>query len=791
MTGPDLGRGRWGSLAMAAAVVAITLGTVTMVVFNASQLRTVTVDVQTTRVQSINVSNTDRECLLLLQLVSDLGETSTTQQIDTQRGVMLRQLAVSVASFAPDSAQRRELAGVRTELVNFPWDKIGAREAHRLRLSALELVSRSELRINTLRTDQEKYFYSATSGALDANQRSQVGLSILVAVVLGLGILGVAVVTRRSRSDIARAYEELKSEVGERRAAEEALRKSEGRFRSLVQRASDLTVVTDAAGVVTYVSPSVELLLGFRPADLLDRPLLEHVVADEQEEILAALAVLLEEPGRVHTVELRLHTADGRVRLVESVCQNLISDADVGGVVWNGRDVTDRRALEDRLSHQASHDPLTGLPNRTLLITRLEMALDGRSHRPGGLAAILIDLDGFKNVNDSLGHGAGDELLRAVAQRLLGCLRKGDTAARLGGDEFAVLAVVESVEQAAVAGQRILDVLHRPFNVDGQEVRISASLGITQHAGFGTGEELLRDADIAMYVAKNTGKGRLEIFDPVMRARAAHRLSLQQDLARAVELGEIEVYFQPVVDLRTFGPRSLEALARWRRPDGSLMLAGQFVPIAEESGAIVEIGREVLRQACVAVRIWRDQVPGCGHLAIAVNVSLRQLLSGLLFDQVAEVLRETSLPRKTLILEITESAELANLDHNVTAELDRLRELGVRISVDDFGSGYSSVGFLNDLAADALKIDQSLLDFDTQRRGSMVTAIAELGRTLGLTVVVEGVETAEHLRRAADAQCDAAQGYHISEPLPFDAVAGFLAAWPEQRLRNLDRAPTG
>ena len=210
-----------------------------------------------------------------------------------------------------------------------------------------------------------------------------------------------------------------------------------------------------------------------------------------------------------------------------------------------------------------------------------------------------------------------------------------------------------------------------------------------------------------------------------------------------------------------------------------------------ETSPAAAAGREVLRQACVAVRIWRDQVPGCGHLAIAVNVSLRQLLSGLLFDQVAEVLRETSLPRKTLILEITESAELADLDHNVTAELDRLRELGVRISVDDFGSGYSSVGFLNDLAADALKIDQSLLDFDTQRRGSMVTAIAELGRTLGLTVVVEGVETAEHLRRAADAQCDAAQGYQISEQLPFDAVAGFLAAWPEQRLRILDRAPTG
>ena len=291
--------------------------------------------------------------------------------------------------------------------------------------------------------------------------------------------------------------------------------------------------------------------------------------------------------------------------------------------MWNGRDVTDRRALEERLSHQASHDPLTGLPNRTLLINRLESAMDAAPHRSTGPAVILIDLDGFKNVNDSLGHAAGDELLRAAAQRLLGCLRKGDIAARLGGDEFAVLANVERVDQAAVAGQRILDVLYAPFNLTGQEVRISASLGIAQYSGYSTAEELLRDADIAMYVAKNTGKGRLEIFEPGMRTRAAHRLSMQQDLARAVDLGEIEVHFQPVVDLKTFRPRSLEALARWRRPDGSLMSAGQFVPIAEESGAIVEIGREVLRRACDAARIWREQIPGCGHLAIAVNVSLR------------------------------------------------------------------------------------------------------------------------------------------------------------------------
>jgi diguanylate cyclase (GGDEF)-like protein len=403
---------------------------------------------------------------------------------------------------------------------------------------------------------------------------------------------------------------------------------------------------------------------------------------------------------------------------------------------------------------------------------------------------ILVDLDGFKSVNDTLGHAAGDELLRTAAQRLRGCVRTGDTAARLGGDEFAVVATVERPDQAVVAGQRIVDVMRQPFILATQEVRISASIGVAHDSGRGSAEELLRDADIAMYVAKNTGKGRLEVFEPGMRVRAARRISMQQDLARAVDLGEIEVYFQPIIDLKTFRPRSLEALARWRRPDGSLIPAGVFVPIAEESGAIIEIGRRVLHRACRAVRLWRDQVPECGHLAIAVNVSVQQVLSGQLVEHVAEALRETGLPPAMLVLEITEGGELQDSER-VVAELERLRALGVRISVDDFGSGYSSLGFLMGLDADALKIDHSLLDFDTHRHGSMVNAVAELGRTLGLTVVVEGVETAEHLRRALEAQCDAAQGFHISRPLPFDEVAGFLAGWPEPRSLSPDPAPAG
>jgi diguanylate cyclase (GGDEF)-like protein/PAS domain S-box-containing protein len=331
----------------------------------------------------------------------------------------------------------------------------------------------AERRINAVRVEQEKQFYLATTAALEGSRRSQLGLSALVGLVLALGVAGVTLVTSRSRSRIARAYDALKGEVGERRAAEDALRASEGRFRSLVQRASDLTVVTDATGIVHYVSPAAETLLGHRPEDLLDLPLLVHVEPDQRAGVGQAIAFLAEQPGLVHTIELRLCTRDGRVRTVEAVCQNLLADTDVAGLVWNGRDVTDRRALEVELTHQARHDPLTGLANRVLLLDRLR----GASAAGTTVAVIVIDLDGFKNVNDTLGHPAGDELLRSAAQRLLGCVRPEDTTARLGGDEFAVL-TDGGPEVAQTVGRRIVEALRRPFGVAGTRcgsARASAS----------------------------------------------------------------------------------------------------------------------------------------------------------------------------------------------------------------------------------------------------------------------------------------------------------------------------
>jgi diguanylate cyclase (GGDEF)-like protein/PAS domain S-box-containing protein len=759
-----------------AVVVLVILVTVGMIGLYSVLLDRMSKDVEQAQARSANLANADRETLQLLQAVTQLPDTDP-DAVALHRGLAIRQIVISVASFTTGDPQITELENVRSRLAAFPWDRLAQTRGTDpdLRLDAMDLVRDCEERINALRSKQEQRFYAVTTASLAANQRGQLALATLVTLVLGLGTAWITVVLRRSRGDVARALDALKSEVEERRLAEQALRASEGRFRSLVQRASDLTIVTDDQGVVTYVSPAVEVLVGYRPEDVLDLPLLVHVEPDERADVATAITLLAESPGTVRTIELRLRTRDGRVRAVETVCRNLLDDPDVGGLVWNGRDVTERRALESELTHRAHHDPLTGLPNRPVLLERLDEVLTTSDTLRARVAVAVLDMDGFKNVNDTLGHPAGDELLRAAAQRLLGCIRDGDLAARLGGDEFAAVIVDVGREQALTIARRMVAALLEPFTVSGHQVTVGASIGVVHGADVGRGDDLLRDADIAMYVAKKTGKGRVSMFEPDMRIKASHRTRLQQELARAVERHEIEVAYQPIIDLHTQRPTVLEALARWRRPGKPPVPADVFIALAEESGAINKIGPEVLRQACFAAQGWRH-LPGYADLGIAVNVSVHQILAGQLVDEVVEVLRDSGLPAERLTLEITESAALGDSDR-VAEEFARLQAMGVQIAVDDFGAGYSSLGLLTSLDVDSLKIDRSLLDFDTTRRGSLVMAIAELGHTLGLRVVAEGVETPGHLHRAREACCDAVQGFHLSRPLDGSAVAGFLATW--------------
>jgi diguanylate cyclase (GGDEF)-like protein len=436
-------------------------------------------------------------------------------------------------------------------------------------------------------------------------------------------------------------------------------------------------------------------------------------------------------------------------------------------------EVSERRILQNQLSHQAFHDALTGLPNRALFIRRLAESMQVTGESTGPPSAVLIDLDGFKNVNDTLGHGAGDELLQRIAERLRGCTRVGDTVARLGGDEFAIVVPAESGNDALAVSQRLIDALRTPIRVAGQEISINASIGIAEFDGQSGPDDLLADADIAMYAAKKAGKARYEVFRRGMRDQTLQRARLEQQLVRAVELAEIEVFYQPIIDLGTDRVIALEALARWRHPTDGLISPAVFIPVAEESGLIREIGRDVLRQACRTVQHWRQSIPGSEHLSVTVNLSVRQLLSGTFSDHLREALRESGLPSSSLTLEITESMLLDDSD-TVGAELALIKDLGVRLAMDDFGAGYSSIALLLRLQVNVLKIDKTFLDLDNRNRGTLIRAVTELGHTLGLTVVAEGVETIEQLAHVRAASCDAAQGFLLSRPMPVTVACQYL-----------------
>ncbi len=733
-------------------------------------------DVAVAQQRATNLSNSQREALRLLQDLTALGPASDLDVVTLRRGLLERQLQIVLGTFPAGSQERSELVDIRSGLTDFPWAGLGDPTGFTTtRSTAMGLVSEIEVRLKQLYDPQENFFYQATLDSLTAKQTSQRALEGLVALVVLLCVYWVFALKRRGRNDMSRAYNILVEQMAERRSAEQALRISEGRFRSLVQRASDLTAVTDTAGTIDYLSPASEQILGSAPAALTGRSLLDSMHPEDRQRALGMLAALVEEPAEARTVELRVTAPDGRVRMLEAVCSNRLADPAVAGIVWNCRDVTDRRALQDQLSHQASHDMLTGLPNRTLLMRRLAESVQRATDTDRSVAAVLIDIDGFKTVNDTLGHAAGDELLQRVAERLRGCILEGDTVARLGGDEFAIVLPTGTGEHAAAVSRRVITALRRPISAAGQEMRIGVSIGIAQLAGQCSAEELLSDADIAMYAAKKGGKGRYQVFTQEMRDRTVERTRIERDLAQAVARGRIEVYYQPIVDLATDRIAGFEALARWRRTDGELVPPLVFIPIAEESGLIGEIGAEVLRQACETVQGWRLTVPGYEHLAVAVNVSGWQILTPDYSLQVAETLAASGLPAGALTLEITESMLLEDSEA-LANELGRIRQLNVRLAMDDFGAGYSSLSSLLRYPVDTLKVDRLFLGTDALGEGSLVRAVAELGHALGLTVVAEGVETADQLAIVRGAKCDYMQGYLVSEPLSA-ADAGLFLEW--------------
>ena len=590
--------------------------------------------------------------------------------------------------------------------------------------------------------------------------------------------------------ELARHVGSQLARVAERRQAEEALRASEERVRRVIDTAGEAFIGMDDIGLVTEWNRQAQATFGWARDEVIGQPVADLIIPEDLRSAHQDGRRRFLETGESSILDRRfelraLHREGWEFPIELSVWATRIG-ASYGFNAFV-RDISERKRLEAELIRQALHDPLTGLPNRTLLLDRLAHALvrGDRSHAP--LSVLFLDLDRFKTVNDSLGHTAGDRLLVAVGHRLAGSVRPSDTVARLGGDEFAVLLEEAGADDAVGIAQRLGEALDSPFLVDGHEVFARASVGVaTGEPGKHTADELLRNADLAMYIAKAQGRERYALFESGMHAAMVGRLELEADLRRALAAGEFFLLYQPVVRLADTSVVGMEALVRWRRAGREVVSPAAFIPVAEETGMIVEIGRWVLGEACRQAAMWQAEQGLHRALHLSVNLSARQLQDPDLLSDVKQILEVSGLDPVCLVIEITESLLMSEPDVAIE-KLGSLKELGVRVAIDDFGTGYSSLSYLRRFPVDILKIDRSFVA--AMGRGpedaALSHAIVKLGDTLGLRVVAEGIETAEQLSELRALACAYGQGYLFAPPLPVDDMAAIIHA-PRRMAALLD-----
>jgi diguanylate cyclase (GGDEF)-like protein/PAS domain S-box-containing protein len=581
-----------------------------------------------------------------------------------------------------------------------------------------------------------------------------------------------------------RLFTAIIRDVTRRRLAEAALRESDRRFRDVVEQSPE-AMVLHSDGRVLYANPATASLIGIPAASALTgRPFADLVQSESASGMQDGTAATV---GGFRSAEGRMWHSDGRVLEIEM--RSVAAVFNGGPAVQSHlRDVTDQKTLEAQLAHQAFHDALTGLANRALFRDRVDHAL-ARSARHGVQPAVMfLDLDNFKSVNDGLGHSVGDELLSIIAARLAAIMRPSDTCARLGGDEFAIL--IEEASAGTIASttahvaERVIAACRRPCSIGGIEIVATVSVGIAVAGDDESAEDLLRNADVAMYRAKSQGKGRYEVFEPAMHELVRMRLELETELRRAVDLSQrvdpadapFILHFQPIASLRTGEIRSFEALVRWNHPERGVISPLDFIPIAEETGLVIPLGSWILREACARASVWqRDGLNGldASTIGVTVNLSARQLMQPELAREVAAALHASSLGAESLTIEVTESMLVDESDGAVD-RLRALKALGVCLAIDDFGTGYSSLGYLERFPVDMLKIDRSFVQRvgEASTESPLARAILGLGKALGMQVVAEGIETEAQWARLEELGCELGQGYLIAKPLPVAELSG-------------------
>jgi diguanylate cyclase (GGDEF)-like protein/PAS domain S-box-containing protein len=558
---------------------------------------------------------------------------------------------------------------------------------------------------------------------------------------------------------------------------------------TVAEHSADVLVLVDKDGLLAYANPAAAATFGVSIEDAIGTSAISFLHPDDVERVTRRFLELLRVPDATITDTVRFVSASQEVRILEIVSTNCLHNPEIAGVIVNGRDITERKQLESELMEQSLHDALTGLPNRTLFIDRAERLLSLARRDKLAISVLFIDLDNFKTYNDGLGHKGGDELLVAAARRMGNVLRAEDLLCRFGGDEFVVLVNPRSPDSSAeVLALRINEVLRAPFEIAGRVLSVTASIGIASGSELSV-EDLVRDADIAMYQAKAAGKNQVVNFVPQMETIANDRLQLIIDLQRAIELDEFVVHFQPIIDIRdaTRTMTGLEALVRWDHPVRGRLAPADFINAAEENGMIVDIGRIVLQEACEKAVLWRLTERG---LSLAVNLSARQLSSASLLEDVQHILHVTGFEPSSLVLEITETTIMRDAD-TATSRLRALKRLGVRLAIDDFGTGYSSLSYLRQIPVDILKIDRSFVAdlHDSPEAAAIVRSLIDLGKTLDLELIAEGVELEVQLHELERQRCNMAQGFLFARPMSPEDLESILEATPLDAASSVEHAP--